>query len=172
MEEFYIDTAGQIHNKWGAPTVLAIVSKNRKIRHSIRIDAAEKKSLKDVYIRKEKTKKSQRHNNRIIALIFAYMIFRLVDLDYKKIKKIIICPDHRPVESVYRFLLQIASKYGHARLSEDIEIKFRNIAKKSVAHKHALSCYRKKVNLDIVLKKKEISEIKSLIQELILAKMM
>ena len=100
------------------------------------------------------------------------MIFRLINIDYEKVRKIIICPDHRPVESVYKFLLQIASKHGRTHISEDIEIKFRSITKKSVAHKHALSGYRKKLNADIILKKKEITEMKSLIQDLILARRM
>ena len=172
MTIFNIDISGQIHNKWGNPTVLAIVSDDHETKCSIRIEAAEKKVLRKVFIRKEKTKKSQKHNSRVIALIFAYMIFRLIDMNYQNIEKVIICPDHRPKESVYRFLLQISSKHGYPILSDDIEIKFRNIKKRSGAHKYALKVLRKHKVADIVIKKKDVTELKSLIHDLIMKKMM
>lgn len=144
--EFFIDVSNQINNKWNKDTAIAAVSE--KSKYSILIRGRIKNGIKTRYISDGIDRKSKRGDNSVVNIIYAYMIFRLVSMIKDDIRVVRICPDHRPIDEVYRHLQKIFAIHGR----KFPQMNFRS-PPNSPAHNHALKVFRGRAKADCVISK-------------------
>lgn len=138
----HIDIANQINNKWERDSILALVDEEKKIYYSIRFKNCDKSKIKNNYINANKTQSAKRHNSKVVNLIFAYLIFKILEKNKERIKRVYICPDHRPSREVHHFIQKISYELGIHNLTQQININFAGkdgftIKKKTPAHRLA-----------------------------------
>jgi hypothetical protein len=152
----HMDLANQIDNPWERDTILVLINKSKNINYSIRLRNTEKSKLKKKYINLNKTHSAKRHNKKIINLIFAYMIFKILQIKKDVINSVLICPDHRPSKEVHHYIQKLSYSFGMPKLTEEINIKFFNrkkydIKKRTNAHNLARKILKgkKKANMKV-----------------------
>lgn len=160
----HIDIAGQIDNPWERDSVLALVNKSKNIYCTIRLKNSDKIKLKKNFINSDGTPSAKRHNKKIINLIFAYIIFKVLDNKKNLIDEVYICPDHRPSKEVHHYLQKLSYHLGYNKLTEDVNIHFldRNkykIKKNIPAHKIALKILKGKKKSDLTADFEELNHI-------------
>lgn len=160
----HIDIAGQIDNPWERDSILALVNKSKNICCTIRLKNSDKIKLKKEFINSDGTQSAKRHNKKVINLIFAYIIFKVLDDNKNLIDELYICPDHRPSKEVHHYLQKVSYHLGYNKLTEDINIHFLDrskyeIKKNTPAHKIALKILKGKKKSDLIADFKELYDI-------------
>lgn len=160
----HIDLAGQIDNPWERDTVLALVNKSKNIYYAIRIRNSDKLKLKKEFINKDETQSSRKHNKKVINLIFAYLIFKVLNDKKDLISEVYICPDHRPSKEVHHYIQKLATYLGYNNLTEEKNITFidrskYNIKKNVPAHRLALKILKGKKKSNLIVDFKEIDNL-------------
>ncbi|MAG52343.1 MAG: hypothetical protein CMH62_00095 [Nanoarchaeota archaeon] len=148
-EENHMDLSNQIDNKWERDTILSFVNVSKKLNYSIRFRNMDKSKIRKKYINTNGSKSGQRHNKKVVNLIFGYMIFKILEVKKEVLDKIYICPDHRPSKEVHHYIQKIASKFNNPHLTEEIDIDFINrsiyaINKSTPAHRLAKKYLKEK----------------------------
>jgi hypothetical protein len=162
MDIVDIDLSNQIHNKWNKDTVIAAVSE--KYHYSLKIRGQTKNGLKRHFIHEDIDKKTHKRNRRIIAIIYSYLVFKLLSKTKgHKIEFIRICPDHKPPEEVYKYLQKIFSLMRYPCP----KIKFFKGPGRSPAHKYAITVFRGRIKPNYIIESQDKEELLVIIEELI-----
>jgi len=138
----HIDLANQIDNPWERDTILSLVNKSKSINYSIRFKNVDKSKIRKKFINLDETQSSRRHNKKVINLVFAYLIFKVLNTKRDLVNYVFICPDHRPSKEVHHYIQKLSHYFGYSDITRKINIKFfnrrkHNIEKKTPAHKLA-----------------------------------
>jgi hypothetical protein len=160
---YHVDISTQINNKWKNDSVLGIVKND--FRYSIKIKGRDKELIKKKFIAKEQSRSSNRHNRRIIALIYSYLLYKILS-ECPQAKLLLLCRDVRPERFVMHYLEKIANSLGNGEiLKREIRfrkrIEFETIDKlpKSLAGKYVKKVYQGKVAPNKILDELEIGEL-------------
>jgi hypothetical protein len=145
----HMDMANQIDNKWEWDTILAFVNKQKDYDFTLRLKNKDKTILKKKFINPLETKSTKRHNKKVVNLIFAYMIFQVIQEMKVSITKVIICPDHRPTKEVHHYIQKIGNFCGKHNITNEINMSFINrkiydLKKRTPAHKIAKKVFKGK----------------------------
>jgi hypothetical protein len=98
----HIDLGNQIDNSWHKDTSLAL--KLNGFSFSVKIRANDKKELKVKHIIVVDSRKDERHNRKVIVVIYCFLLYKLLNDLRKTIKKVKLCNDISPHDDVYRYL--------------------------------------------------------------------
>lgn len=134
-ERFEIDLANQIDNRWTKDSILAI--RDKDFRFSLKIKTEDKKILKKKFIIEPKDKADRKHNKKVILMIYAFLMHKLVKLNEESIKKILVCRDCGPSFLVSKYLSKICKYYNEEPITNYLSFKFKKDKEKSKAHKLA-----------------------------------
>lgn len=159
----HMDISNQIDNAWERDTILSFVNKSEKINYSIRLRNSDKSKLKKNFINPSKTQSAKRHNRKVVNLIFAYMIFKILE-EKSSMGYVYICPDHRPSKEVHHYIQKISYLLGYPTLTKDVNLKFMNrdkydINKKTPADKLAKKIFRGKAKANSIIDCEKLKEI-------------
>ncbi|MBI2046537.1 hypothetical protein HYT26_00030 [Candidatus Pacearchaeota archaeon] len=172
FKEFYhVDISTQINNKWKNNSVLGIVKDSR--RYSILIKSRDKEILKKRFISEETTRANKKHNKKVIAIIYSYILYKAL-CDFKEARPLLLCRDVRPENFVINYLRKICNFYKNNDIFNR-EIKFRKKTEfdvkeklpKSMAGKYTRKVYQGKIKPDKTLSDLEIEELVNLISKII-----
>ena len=111
---FEIDLANQINNKWTKDSVLGM--RNKDFDFSLKIKTEDKKVLKKKFISEAGDKSDTKHNQKVIMMIYAFMIYKLIKLNKDKIESIYVCRDCGPSYLVVKYISKVCKYYGDFRL--------------------------------------------------------
>lgn len=171
LEEFdkfyHVDIAAQIDNKWKDNTALGIVKDSRKF--SILIKGRDKEIIRRRFISNGEDRPAKRHNHRVIAIIYSYLLFKAI-IEFSEANPLLICRDVRPEIVVINYLKKISRFFGNSKVFER-KIKFRKRIEfeteaklpKSLAGKYARKVYQGKIPANKTLQNYEIDELIDLI---------
>jgi superfamily II DNA or RNA helicase len=118
---YHVDLSTQIGNKWKSDTVLAIVKFSRK--YSLKIRGKDKEKIKKRFISNEKSRSAKKHNRRVIAAIYSYLLYSAL-CDFKEAKPLLLCRDVRPERDILRYFQKIAHHFKNKSiLNRDIRFR-------------------------------------------------
>jgi|ETNmetMinimDraft_2_1059921.scaffolds.fasta_scaffold00334_11 hypothetical protein len=160
----HMDMANQINNKWERDTILAFVNKEKDYGYAIRLKNRDKSIIRKRFINQLESESTRRHNNKVINVIFAYMIFQVIQEMKVSITKLIICPDHRPSREVHHYIQKIANFLGRPNITGEINISFINrkrydLKRKTPAHKLATRVLKGKKKAQSFVQSEELANI-------------
>jgi len=139
-----IDIANQINNPWTKDSFMALVGAD--LKYAIVMPSAIKKKIKRKFFDSDRM-----HNHKVIAIMHAYLVFKCLETNRGKIKKVRICNDCPPYYLVDNYLQKIAARLGWNTLTEDLDLAPRKNVKKngkklregrSKAHKYASKVHK------------------------------
>jgi hypothetical protein len=168
---YHVDISTQINNPWDEDTALGIVKDSR--RYSIKIRGRDKSIIKQRYILNNESRTSKRHNLRVIAIAYSYLLYKAL-IEFNEARPLLLCRDVRPERLVIIYLRRIANFFGNYK-PLDREIKFRKRIEfetmeklpKSLAGKYVRKVYQGKIEPNQILDKKDIEEIIILIGKIL-----
>lgn len=160
----HIDIANQIDNPWGRDTILLFLNKSKKINYSIRFRNSDKLKIRKKFIDLSETQSAKRHNRKVINLVFAYLIIKILIAKKELIDSIFICPDHRPSKEVHHYIQKLSYYFGDSYITKEININFINrkkyeIKKRTPAHSFARKILKGKKKANENANFKELDEI-------------
>ena len=170
-DDFYhVDISTQIDNKWKTDTVLGIVKNSKK--YSIKIRARNKEKIKRKFILDVKSKSAKRHNKRVVAIIYSYLLYKAL-CEFKEANPLLLCRDVRPEKWIIQYLQKIANFFKNKNILNR-KIKFRKKIlfetkeklPKSLAGKYVRKVYQKKFKPNKILNKFEIEELSEIIRKI------
>jgi len=163
---FDVDLGNQIDNTWNKDSALAL--RKGDISYSIRIKNKDKKELKKNFIWENSSKANQKHNRKVIVIIYCFMLFKLLKLVEEGIRKIKLCRDVGPDSAVNRYLSKICRYYHEKPLTERFRIKFRKaVERKSEAHRLARDVARGRKKEGYYINKKDIEELNDILRKIL-----
>lgn len=180
-EEVYeADISNQIENPWNKETILAIISRDKSFRFTIKLNGEYKLSIKDEFchnIPKDKPnyhefQKERNANSIVITIIHAYMIHKIAALNSKMQGTLIVCPDARPKEKVEKYFYRACRHFGSG-VETRIKLTFRKSCKiegilikalRSMANQTARKTLRKKLNPNYSITKEDLRELQGFIR--------
>ena len=164
-----VDMSNQVDNDWDRDTILAFANKSKNQEYAIRLKNRDKSKIKKKFIYLKETESARKHNKKVINLIFAYLIFKILSESKGEKEKVYICPDHRPTREVHHYIQKLSKFNGYPNLTEEKDIDFINrnkfnVPKSNPAHKFAKKVYQGKKNAKIAA---DFEELESLISKLL-----
>ena len=171
-ENFYhVDISTQIENKWKTDTVLGIVKDSQ--RYSIKIKSQDKLKIKKRFITKNISKSEKRHNKKIVAIVYSYLLYKSL-CEFSKANPLLLCRDVRPERLITHYLQKIFNFFENKDILNK-KIKFRkrtefeteNKLPKSLAGRYVRKVYQKKIKPNKILDKFEVKELLEIIGKII-----
>ena len=99
----HIDLSPQINNPWSKDSVLAL--KKGKTWFAVKIRGKDKQEFKKLFIKSsKKTKACRKNNQRVIVIIYSYMLYYLLRISNNVCDKIKVCNDAGPGKYVNHYL--------------------------------------------------------------------
>ncbi|MBU2638059.1 MAG: hypothetical protein KJ955_03740 [Nanoarchaeota archaeon] len=173
------DISNQIENPWNKETILAIISRDRAFRFTIKLNGEDKMSLKNEFCHNipkgtpyHEFHKERNANSIVITIIHAYLIHKIAALNPEMEGTLIVCPDARPKEKVEKYFYRACRHFGSG-IEKRIKVSFRKSCKKdgllvkaprSMANQTARRTLRKKLNPNYSVTKEDIRELKGFIR--------
>ncbi|MDI6738145.1 MAG: hypothetical protein QME12_06570 [Nanoarchaeota archaeon] len=174
------DISNQIENPWNKETILAVISRDKSFRFTIKVNGEYKISIRDEFCHslpagKENYHKFHRERNAnsiVITIIHAYLIHKITVLNPNMSGALIVCPDARPKEKVEKYFYR-ACRHFCSGAEKRIRITFRKSCKiggilvrtpRSMANQAARKTLRKKINPNYSITKEDIRELKGFIR--------
>ena len=162
-ERFEVDLANQINNRWTKDSVLAM--KGEEFKYSMKMKSKDKKILKKKFIVDSKNKSDKKHNQKVVLIIYCFLIYRLIKFNKEKIRRVYICRDCSPSFLVSKYLSKLCKYYEEEPITNYLSFKFRKAKRKSTAHKLANDILRGRKKEDYCLNKKDITELEDIIRK-------
>jgi len=168
---YHIDISTQIENKWKNDTVLGIVKDSEK--YSVKIKGRDKEKLKKRFIIEETSRSNKKHNKRVIAIVYCYLLYNAI-LEFKEANPLLICRDVRPERYVIHYLRKISNFFNNRQIMNR-EMKFRKRVEfetkeklpKSLAGRYVRKVYQGKLAPSKILSNSEIDELLNLIAKIL-----
>lgn len=171
FDKFYhVDIAVQIDNNWNQDTALGIVKDSRKF--SIMIKGRDKELIKRRFISKENSDPSKRHNKKIVALIYSYLLYKALQ-NFPEAKPLLLCRDVRPERWIIHYLQRICNFLKRTDIfNRKIEFRKRedrNQEKlpKSLAGKYVRKVYQGKIPAIKIIDDNDLEELIEVINKLL-----
>jgi hypothetical protein len=166
MDIAHIDIGYQIDNPWNKPTSLAL--KFNKIRHGVKIKETDKKKIKH---NTDWENQSDRKRRKIIAMVYSYLLYKLLSITPNSISEVLCCRDVNPPRDIKDYLRHVSNHLEeNIIIEEKISINFKNNSDgNSRAHKLAKAIAKGRVFADIIMKEEDINNIIILVKKIILA---
>jgi len=171
-ESFYhVDLSMQINNKWKEDTVLGIVKDSRKF--SIKIKGRDKEIIKKKYIFDNKSDSNKRHNRKIIALTYSYLLYKSL-CAFSEANPLLLCRDVRPEKLIIHYLQKICNFFNNKKIFNRIikfrkKVEFKTTEKlpESLAGKYARKVYQNKLPASKIINKEELEELINVIGKIL-----
>lgn len=174
------DISNQIENPWNKETILAIISRDKSFRFTIRLNGEYKLGIKEEFchnIPKDRSKyhefqKERNANSIVITIIHAYLIHKIAVLNQNMSGTLIVCPDARPKEKVEKYFYRACRHFGSG-VEMRIKLTFRKSCKingdlikapRSMANQTARKTLRRKLNPNYSITKEDARELKGFIR--------
>lgn len=168
---YHVDLSTQIENKWKNDSVLGIVKNSRK--YSVKIQARDKEELKRRFILNEDSDSARKHNKKVVALIYSYLLYNSL-VEFPEANPLLICRDVRPERFVEQYLRKIAYYFKNSsvlnrkiKFRKRIEFETKKKLPKSLAGKYARKVYQGKLDASKILDKQEIEKLIEIIGKLL-----
>ena len=168
---YHVDISTQINNKWKEDSVLGILKDSE--RYSIKIKGNDKEKIKNRYILDNDTKSNNVHNNKVICIIYSYLLYKLLS-EFEHANPILLCRDVRPERYVMNYLQKISSYFNNRDIlnrkinfRKRIEFETKNKLPKSLAGKFVRKVYQGKIPANKTLDNQEIDELIIIIGKII-----
>jgi len=167
---YHVDISVQIDNKWNEDTALGIVKDSRKF--SIMIKARDKEILKKRFVSKDESDSSRRHNKKIVAIIYSYLLYKAL-CAFSEANPLLLCRDVRPERLVIHYLQKISNSFKMQDIfNRNIEFRKREDKSKerppkSLAGKYVRKVYQGKITPTKVLDKQEVEELIDIINKIL-----
>jgi len=166
----HIDLSPQINNPWTKDSALAF----RKGRDwfAVKIRGKDKQEFKKLFIvESRKSKESRKNNQRVIVIIYSYMLYQLLKIINNACKKIKVCNDAGPGKYVNHYLTIICNSFHEDPFQKRIKLDFRKKKDgKSKAHSIARDVARGKERANLELRKHHLLELEEIIRRNIVSK--
>jgi len=163
----HVDLGNQIDNSWNKDTAMAL--KLNKIGFSVKIRERDKKKVEKKYIKEVKTRKDQRHNRKVVVIVYSFILYKLIKESNGIAKKIRLCNDVSPAQDVHKYIDKICKFFDEPSLHSTHSIKFKKKRDgKSKAHRWANKVYKGRRKEDYLIKGKDIKDLIEIIDKLIL----
>jgi len=167
---YHIDIASQINNKWEQDTALGIVKNSRKF--SIIIKGRDKEILKKRFISKEDSDSAKKHNQKVIAIIYSYLLYKAL-CDFAEAKPLLLCRDVRPERFVVHYLQKMSRFFARPEIfNRRIEFRKREDKNqdklpKSLAGKYVRKVYQGKIKATKTTDNQDLEELTEVINKII-----
>jgi len=166
-EYIEVDIGNQVDNSWNKDTAIALKLKN--VVFSLKIREKDKKIIERKYISKSKTRPERRKNRKIVVMVYCFLLYKLLIGFNGLAKRVRLCRDINPSKDVYKYLRAISKYYNEEPIDEKIRIRFKKVTHgNSKAHKVANSVYKGRRRADILIKKKDMEDLRQLIETIII----
>lgn len=168
VEKFWaeVDMSNQIDNKWNKDSCLALKKRNRGF--VVKIRTKDKKELRKKFIWEDGPEKNNKHNRRVIVIIYCFMLYKLIKTSGNLGNKIKICNDAGPRWSVNKYLNAILRYYKEPPLGVGVRLRFRMAGDpESSAHNLARKTMRGRKKEDYLINKKDLKELEDIIRKIL-----
>lgn len=161
-----IDLSNQINNSWNKDSVLALKKSRKSL--AIKIRTSDKKGLKRKFIWETEDEKNKKHNQRVITIIYCFMLYKLIKKSGEYSKNIRICNDAGPRWAINKYLNAILRYFNEKPIGEEFRLKFRREGDlRSPAHNLAKKVMKGRRKEDFIITKKEIIELEDIIRKIL-----
>lgn len=160
-----IDMSNQIDNSWNKDSVLAI--KKKESNFTIKIRSEDKKSIKREFIWEVDSKRSLRHNRKVITITYCFMLYKLLKLTHGFSSRIKICNDVAPKVFVNNYLTAICRYYNEEPIQNRIKIRFRKEGEPdSSAHGIARKVFKGRRKEDYLIRYEDLEELRKILKKI------
>ncbi len=161
-----VDMSNQINNSWNKDSSLALKKGGKGF--SVKIRTEDKKSLKRKFVWDEDSDKNKKHNQRVIVIIYCFMLYKLIKNSKGLGDHVKICNDAGPRWSVNKYLNSIFRYYNEPPIGEKIKLRFRRDGDpESFAHSLARKVMRGRKKEDYLITKNDVKELEDIIRKII-----